>query len=358
VITLLRGDCRELLSGIAERSVQCCVCSPPYWKLRKYTNDPREIGQEAAADCLAWARNAPPCDGCYVCAMRDVFGRVWRVLRDDGVLWVNLGDSLKDKDLMMLPARVALALQADGYYLRNDIIWSKANAMPSSVTDRCTISHEYIFLFAKRPRYFYDQAAIAEALKGDGRTRGGIGGKQAGRNGNNTYSGRVWQDSETSGTRNARTVWNIPTRPLADEHYAAYPEELARRCVLAGSSPQACEVCGAPWVRVMEKGEPVQQHWAPGTQEKIDTAQGRHGATSVMNTGYVTPKLTTGWLPTCACPDATGSGRCVILDPFAGSGTTLRVAESLQRDSIGIDLGYQELQEKRTNGVQIEMVGM
>jgi site-specific DNA-methyltransferase (adenine-specific)/site-specific DNA-methyltransferase (cytosine-N4-specific) len=223
--TILLGDVRERLADVEPGSVQTCVTSPPYWGLRDYGHD-GQLGLESTPDE-------------YVARMVGVFREVRRVLADDGTLWLNLGDSyatgagkvgdhpgggvqgaswrgattspnrlpiegFKPKDLVGIPWRVAFALQADGWWLRQDIIWHKPNPMPESVTDRCTKSHEYLFLLAKSERYFYDGEAIAEpALHSD--------------------------------TRNRRSVWTIATKPFKGAHFAVMPEALAEPCVLAGS---------------------------------------------------------------------------------------------------------------------------
>ena len=219
-VTVLEGDSRTVLATLPEASVQCCVTSPPYFGLRDYGHE-GQIGLEATPDD-------------YVAEMVALFREVRRVLKDDGTLWLNLGDSyagsgkgpsqslsaeardmthtmhtafvpdgLKPKDLIGIPWRVAFALQADGWYLRSDIIWHKPNPMPESVTDRPTKAHEYVFLLTKSARYYYDAAAIAEPSIDD--------------------------------TRNARTVWSITTQPYKGAHFATMPPELARRCILAGS---------------------------------------------------------------------------------------------------------------------------
>lgn len=403
-MTLLQGDCRELLPTLPERSVQTVVTSPPYLGLRDY-GVTGQLGLEATPDE-------------YVQALVGVFREVWRVLRDDGTVWLNLGDSysgswgnysgqnrgsgtqrtitngsaahqksydgledwrpptsnkiegLKPKDLIGIPWAVAFALRADGWYLRSDIIWSKPNPMPESVTDRPTKAHEYIFLLSKSERYFYDAAAIAEpSTPGDGgwqrRAERGILSSHAQGFGGN---GETSQFSRTDGTRaigrggvaasgttrNRRTVWTVATQPFTGAHFATFPEKLIEPCILAGSAARACEVCGAPWERV---AEPIGERVTHGDNKVADQAQGRHGATSVFNTGKVPIRATTGFRPTCACPNQ-GAARSVVLDPFVGSGTTCRVAERLGRDSIGIDLGYQALQEQRTNGVQKLMVDL
>jgi DNA modification methylase len=239
-------------------SVQCCVTSPPYWGLRDYGHDD-QIGLEKTPEE-------------YVARMVDVFRGVRRVLRDDGTLWLNLGDSyaagghggggsymaerkdaawqrestatgfrsappgLKPKDLVGIPWRVAFALQADGWYLRSDIIWAKPNPMPESVTDRPTKAHEYLFLLTKSARYFYDADAVREdhTSKPIARNRHQNGGGSA-----ESMSGDVTQNfgsmEYNPHGRNRRTVWTIPTQPFPGAHFAVFPPALVEPCILAGS---------------------------------------------------------------------------------------------------------------------------
>ena len=245
------GDSRTVLPTLDAASVQCCVTSPPYWGLRDYGHAD-QIGQEDTPDE-------------YVQSMVNLFREVRRVLADDGTLWLNLGDSyngymanqrgtgleierqqarkyvepgfglrdkaLKNKDLVGIPWLVALALRADGWYLRQDIIWHKPNPMPESVTDRCTKAHEYIFLLSKSPRYYYDHGAIKERAEQAGRVR-------ADRMGGNKYvegvkhsDGSVFVGSEW---RNKRSVWSVPTAPYREAHFATFPPDLIRPCILAG----------------------------------------------------------------------------------------------------------------------------
>ena len=252
---ILTGDCRDMLPTMDAESVNCCVTSPPYYGLRDYGVE-GQIGMEETP-------------AAYVKKMVEVFRDVKRVLQDDGTLWLNLGDSYagsgkgawnthdvqkevyvpkpcepqsrcrtpdcKPKDLIGIPWRVAFALQADGWYLRQDIIWSKPNPMPESVTDRCTKSHEYIFLLSKSPKYYFDAASIAEpctcsvtdnSIKFGGNKYGESQDKH-----HATYSGNVYTQKQT---RNKRDVWVISTQPFSGAHFATYPEELVRNCILAG----------------------------------------------------------------------------------------------------------------------------
>jgi site-specific DNA-methyltransferase (cytosine-N4-specific) len=247
-VTLFHGDALEVARGLGSGSVRTIVTSPPYFGLRDYGED-GQIGAEASV-------------GEYVARMVALFRELRRVLADDGTLWLNLGDSysssgsgtqgesgdrasrtftadglrgrggmLPAKNLIGVPWRVAFALQEDGWILRSDIIWAKPNPMPESVTDRPTKAHEYLFLFAKSPRYYYDAEAIAEV--GAGRTDLG----------KMRYEGRPnpggWSDtgSRDSEVRNRRTVWDIATVPFPGSHFAVYPPELIRPCIRAGSAP-------------------------------------------------------------------------------------------------------------------------
>lgn len=365
MITTLNGDCREVLQTLPAGSVQCVVTSPPYYGLRKYSDDPREIGQEATP-------------ALYVAALVEVFRQLRRALRDDGTVWLNLGDSyaanrtyqvpdskhrdvgnggamrvpegMKEKDLMGIPWRVAFALQDDGWYLRSDIIWNKPNCMPESVTDRPTRAHEYVFLLTKSARYFYDAAAVAEAAIY-------VGDNRAARTDNTQENGRGGDDSRkrtgkpTGTTRNRRTVWTIATQPYSGAHYATMPESLIAPCILAGSSAQACEHCGAAWVRQSEPTGHV------NTREPAH--QPGNTATKVDSTGWApTTRSTDRFTPACACPANTGSAASVVLDPFGGSGTVGKVALRYQRNAVLIELNQAYIDdhiETRTDKVQTEM---
>lgn len=258
MISIHKGDARQVLEILPDQSVDCCVTSPPYFGLRDYGSDD-QIGLEQTPEK-------------YVEALVDVFRGVRRVLRDDGTVWLNLGDSyynyrpgkgqalatqtvsktsqdlpqecarrgnklegLKEKDLIGIPWRVAFALQADGWYLRQDIIWNKPNPMPESVQDRCTKAHEYIFLLSKSSRYYFDNDAIkefSEDRKFSETTT--CGGKKYGENNDpahQTKSGNVYF---TNGKRNKRSVWTVSPKPFKEAHFAVYPPELIEPCILAG----------------------------------------------------------------------------------------------------------------------------
>lgn len=250
--SILVGDVREQLAQVAAGSVQCCVTSPPYWGLRDYGHD-GQIGLEQTPDE-------------YVAEMVAVFREVYRVLADDGVLWLNIGDSyagggnggggsfdserpgwskrgrndnhgVKPKDLVGIPWRVAFALQADGWYLRQDIIWHKPNPMPESVRDRCTKSHEYLFMLTKNNRYFFDNEAIKEPSAGLGASNIRFGGNKYGDSEDPKHATKSGNQYVDTGTRNKRSVWTIPTRPFRGAHFAVMPEALVEPCVLAASRP-------------------------------------------------------------------------------------------------------------------------
>lgn len=343
MIRILQGDCREILARLPSASVQCCVTSPPYFGLRDY-GIAEQIGLEATPEA-------------FVLELVAVFRHVRRVLRDDGTLWLNLGDSYagsgrgggadgskqqtnvgslvesdaqrarkrheisdaqrknvpgrcesvpgaKPKDLLGIPWRLAFALQADGWYLRQDIIWSKPNPMPESVQDRCTKAHEYLFLLSKSPVYHYEMAAIAEAATdstaqrlaqdienqaGSDRVPGKTNGPMKAVKGRTVRPG---VDTNGGGqgdgvmsypalTRNKRSVWTVATQPFKEAHFATFPPALIEPCILAGCPPGG-----------------------------------------------------------------------VVLDPFGGAGTTALVADRLQRDAILIELNptYAAMAEARIRG--------
>ncbi len=381
------GDCREVLKTLPEKSVHCCVTSPPYYGLRDYGVE-GQIGLEQSPEE-------------YVNELVGVFGEVKRVLRDDGTLWLNLGDSyvggakkgkhegekqktnrgakwgendklatlkthisgLKPKDLIGIPWRVAFALQADGWYLRSDIIWAKNNPMPESVRDRPTKAHEYIFLFSKSSRYYYDNEAIkepvAESTIGRGKvTFGGAKGRAYNpekgdhnyRNGSEQWGREFDYTTICKNGRNKRTVWAVPTKPYKRAHFATFNIDLIDPCLKAGTSEHGvCSECGAPFERVTEVIGQVKQKW--GTTERPDCRPGNENGTGDkgIRTGMINVKNTVGWKHSCAC-DALPVP-ATVLDPFGGSGTVGQWCNQNNRNAVLIELNpeYKQLIEERIN---------
>jgi DNA modification methylase len=238
------GSALDVLADIEAETVQTCVTSPPYWGLRDYGDTGQEWPEVAyspmpglppmtiPAQTAALGLEADP--WAYVGHLVEVFRAVRRVLRADGTLWLNLGDCFQDKQLQGIPWRVAFALQADGWYLRSDIVWAKPNPMPESITDRPTKAHEYLYLLSKRPRYYYDHEAIKEP--DTGRASGNIERHvHNGERGRSDHLGASipWKPDGTG--RNSRSVWTITTRPFPGAHFATFPPELPERCIKAGT---------------------------------------------------------------------------------------------------------------------------
>ena len=361
-------DCLEGLKQLPDNSINCCVTSPPYFGLRDYGVE-GQIGLEKTPEE-------------YVAKMVEIFREVKRVLRDDGTLWLNLGDSyagncsqasnngragfgnarerlvnrkgegLKPKDLVGIPWMVAFALRADGWYLRQDIIWHKPNPMPESVTDRCTKAHEYIFLLTKSQKYFYDREAIREDPKpgNDGTIRAIARDRSGPVNiGNGAHMvERVYKEIKGA---NKRSVWTVATKPFKEAHFATFPPDLIKPCILAGTSPRACEICGAPWERVVERDGMTSREWqkvrGDGTKG-FDKKMGKQGKSIAGGRPPDPVYKTVGWQPTCTCQNE-GKGCCIVLDPFMGSGTTGMVAAMHQRNFIGFELNpeYCKMAEKR-----------
>jgi DNA modification methylase len=372
------GDCRDVLRSLPAGSVHSVVTSPPYFGLRDYDTE-GQIGLEPTPDE-------------FVTALVAVFREVRRVLRDDGTVWLNLGDSystqpkgnpgalsagltnggrntamanahrggvdtsrlpgVKPKDLLGIPWMVAFALRADGWCLRSDIIWSKPNPMPESVTDRPTKAHEYVFLLSKGPRYFYDADAIREppspTSAGNRRAFRGEGDYTQGRSFDNgaaaTGNAVAGNDGEPT-ARNKRSVWTVATQPYAGAHFATFPPKLIEPCVLAGAPERACGECGAPWVRVVERTPMVVR---PTPKREAWQAEDDHARTQTGGTMLEPPSSRTlGFEP--SCPHGDGSAAGVVLDPFAGAGTTGLVALQHGREFVGIELSpaYAQMARER-----------
>jgi site-specific DNA-methyltransferase (adenine-specific) len=325
---VLCGDVLERMEDIASESIQCCVTSPPYFGLRNYGAD-GQIGLEPSPEA-------------YVAKMVEVFRGVRRVLRKDATLWLNLGDSyLAGKQLGGIPWRVAFALQSDGWILRQDIIWHKPSPMPSSVTDRCTTAHEYIFLLAKSERYFYDADSVKEKSIND-KSGGCVVGKKYSED--VSFRPQSGNEYRASGFRNRRSVWKVSTKPYKGAHFATFPPDLIEPCILAGTSAEGCcSKCRAPLIRQTSKTKLKRSR--PNAYTKRTHEEGTGNACANDVAGVAVETL--GWAPSCDC--AAEVMPCTVLDPFAGSGTTLQVARHHGRNGVGIELNpdYIELAKAR-----------
>ena len=372
-------DVLDGLRTLPDGVIQCCVTSPPYWGLRDYGVE-GQLGLEPTPDE-------------YVAGMVAVFREVRRVLRDDGTLWLNIGDSynnirngqcgqsvhnheartkpvdrkrgvrcLKEKDLVGIPWMLAFALRADGWYLRSEIIWHKLAPMPESVNDRPTKGHEQVFLLAKSQRYFYDKVASAEPAVCEQPSGNGFKREASLSHQNADGSPRGNDDHwEPADSRNMRSVWTLSPEYFSGAHFATMPTELARRALLSGTSERGgCSVCGAPWRRVTEKNRVATR---PGTDSKVlkgnahpDSPIQRHSGDVCGNRDperHVTTTKTVGWEPGCKCSfDQTIPS--LVLDPFNGAGTTGLVARRLGLRYVGCELNpeYAEMARARIRADQ------
>ncbi|HEY0108026.1 MAG TPA: site-specific DNA-methyltransferase [Fibrella sp.] len=347
-----------------------------------------EIGQEATPEE-------------YIARLVSVFLEVRRVLKPWGVCWLNLGDSywggkgksgnqgkehqqlrseqgksfsspeahvggkgkvrptdrrhdvFKPKDLMMMPHRLAIALQESGWYVRQDVVWAKPNPMPESVRDRCTKSHEYVFMLTKSKKYYFDWAAIQEPISDSERTTSGNIERKPGSargcpedNGSNVCGSVPWQGL----TRNKRSVWTVATQPFKEAHFATFPQELIIPMIKASTSDKGnCPNCGRPWKRLTTSTTvPHPNRWsqeADAQQFSSDANEYDEGGAL----GVATQTTTIGWEATCKCNSSDKLSRPVVMDVFSGAGTTAKTAALLGRPYIGIDINgqYIKLSDKR-----------
>ena len=380
------GDVLEVLKSLDSGIVQTCITSPPYWGLRDYGED-GQYGLEKTPEE-------------FIDNMVKAFGEVRRVLRDDGTLWLNMGetyahsgacggespvgkrnyratdklaqekmnysvpDGLKPKDLCGMPWRLALALQTDGWYLRSDIIWHKPNPMPESVTDRPTKSHEHIFLLTKKPKYFYDADAVrenySESYLNDNRHKTGSTDK----NMKDGYDDALAQnpkqlhrlfDKPLGSGSNLRDVWTIPTQSCSFAHFATFPAALVDKCIMAGTPEKTCAVCRRGWERIVDykanygKREPA--HCPNNVDSKVDSSEWKEPT-----------RKTIGFRPACDCKANNiksyhDTGKSIVLDPFGGTGTTAKRAKELGRNFIYIDLSekYNDYAKQRLNQEELPL---
>ena len=358
-IDIYIGNCLETLQKMDDQSVNTCITSPPYWGLRDYNGEEEQLGLEDTPEL-------------FVDNLVKVFREVKRVLKDDGTVWLNLGDTysshkdckstaqslakgtqaevahvidkgrsvsrntkklkqagLKNKDLIGIPWRVALALQADGWYLRQDIIWHKPNPMPESVKDRCTKSHEYIFLLSKNVKYYFDYEAIKEDAVGNSPNNKKPH-KHQGQPFSRTKENLV--NIQAVEKRNKRSVWTVTTKPFKGAHFATFPMDLIEPCVLAGCPEKICIDCGKPYKRVIQQPKP------------LEVKRGRRAGTDDRLIGGVldkykreNPPIDLGLQKQCDCnTNETKAG--TVLDPFGGSGTTAIVANKHNRNAVMCEL--------------------
>lgn len=362
------------------------------------------IPRATCARCGAWrgGYGLEPTIEMYVAHTVEILREVRRVLRKDGVLFWNIRDSychgatstwhasktegvggwtshanevqrngcpdgLKPKDLCLIPARVALAAQADGWWVRSMIIWAKPNPMPESVTDRPTDAYEQIIMLTKSARYFWDADAVREpSVTGD--TRKPYCPGQVDARGNGHDRGGGTQTERDGASRNLRNVWTFPTQPYSGAHFATFPEELPRRCILAATSDKgACRFCGAPWEKIVKaSGGTIGEGWHDHSEDEM---RGQRTNQTLSDGSCRRDEI--GWRPTCKCRNQ--HGRTIpqlVLDPFGGSGTTGRVAIELRRRPILCDVAYgrssegdrekgreyHRLADKRTRNVQVNLL--
>jgi len=467
-VTLFQANVLDTWS-LPDSSVQLIVLSPPYWGQRQYKTalwqggDPAcshvkitpgrrgvytstlsggkkssghqndlqpsrcemcgavkvdyQLGAEPLHDCLGWAGGSNiPCGECFICHTLAWAREAWRVLRPDGVLLFNIGDSyagsagklpgLKTKDLVLIPQRVALAMQAQGWWVRSEIEWVKLNPLPESVTDRPSKAHETIWMFTKSERYYWDHYAVKEPA-----TTGWRGSRFDGKRDKAIHPGvGTGARNELSDTRNLRDVWSLSTKNYSGDHYACFPVDIPLTAIKAATSEAgACPTCGAPWTRVIRKGyrrpaneARIKAMEAVGVPRQKGNLYGSDGVAD-LEAKADNPDTTIGWLPSCQCykiglipqvperPDTCqdcqeigcegcaeyarlyaewesnvvviGKERermlaeikdtlprvpCKVLDPFNGAGTTGLAALQLGRDYIGFDVSFDYLQQTRT----------
>lgn len=420
---IINVDVLSYLETVPDNSVNCVVTSPPYWGLRDYGTgewvggDPnckhqgrQQSGEKADRDNGTMRdKNFSVCPKCgaqkqdlqigleptlkeFIEHLVIVFREVRRVLRPDGVCFINMGDSyastpngrsavntkaagnddrtfrdkpvntvgggynLKPKDLCGQPHRLVFALQDDGCFFRDEIIWHKRSPMPESVQDRCTRAHEFVFMLTKEPRYWYDQEAIREPTKTESieRAQRAVSDHHKnlhipGQTQHSIHKARAnGEGYNMPETRNKRSVWSLTTEPLTYAHFATFPTKLIEPMILVGCPEKCCAECGKPWKRDMQK-QSTEFNQKEGVAQALRNAGAQDGGTERVTLGktHLTSRQDLGLSPDCECNAGTIPG--VVLDPFMGSGTVALVARALKRDYVGCELNpeYMAIQQER-----------
>lgn len=408
------GDCRDHARTMAAAGtiVNTIITSPPYWAVREYG-----IAPSTWVDGWTGTLGNEPDPRQYCAHMVEVFESLRDLLAPDGSMWVNLGDTwnnnrgrgfnsnsrrnyrdnntavrrppgFKRKDLIGIPWLVAFALREAGWYLRQGIVWNKPNGMPSSCTDRCSNSHEYIFLLSKKPKYYYDRIAIMEPQSETERTRrlreqkqgldttydlqrnSETTGQVAAGVTSATGSARIRQEIAIFGMRNKRSVWTQTTKPYRGSHTATYPPDLVKPCVLASTSERGhCPVCGAGWKRIWKKGRALDA-WRKACGADTEGAYSGQATKDYAGAGAQNASamkarildgmreiVTVGWEPTCKhVHDEPVPG--IVYDPFAGTGATGEAAETNGRLFVGSDMNENADQQWRDRRYQLQLRGV
>jgi len=409
--SLIQGNAIQI--PLKDKSVQLVCFSPPYWKLRKYKVNSTEFPN-------GWKgqMGLEPTLDQYLDNLMLAMAEVWRVLRDDGCVFVNIGDSfwnasgschnrgygknairagrkdavplplhrgnksdnpkIRPKSLCLVPQKFAIRCQGAGWIVRSEIIYAKKNPMPESVSDRPTRMHEQVWLMTKTGKYFWDKEAVKEKTRQNtkvGWVDSDLRKYSCDPRLEEQGSYKDWRKYCPTGIvdkRNIRTVWPLATEPTPVAHFATFPSKLVRTMILAGSSPRACEFCGAPWKRVVAKekvtysnneeyaGKYVGKYHGEGGRSAGRRILDQMAALRAKGRDHDTPYLKTktlGWRPTCKCKCA-GTGRCVVLDPFVGTAVTVLEAEKNGRFGVGMDLSKEYLWDIALKKVRVPVQKM
>lgn len=346
---LFHGNIYTLADYFPSGLVHTMITSIPYWDLREYG----EQTKVKWPDGWEGQYGMEPDPELFVHHTVLIFRKLYRVLRNDGTLWLDMGDTsakrnrpgdgrirYKDKDLLFMPHEIAIALRNDGWFARSEIVWNKTNPTPEPVNDRPTRSHQFLFLFSKRPYYYYDREAIREKTGQESSWDDYVQGYGTNKGADADRYGKGYRKKSSGKThpngRNRRDVWTMATGRSPGYHFAAFPEDYVRMPILAGTSAHGCCIkCRAPWKRVMSK--PLGGHTGGSwqTEKRAKTGNRPGGGQAIFDT-YI-PGQTIGWKPTCDCGEKRVC-KPIVMDPFSGSATTGVVALRHGREYLGVEL--------------------